>query len=109
MIQTGDPEVHGGCGHRNSARVVIQYAVTGSGWSVDSDAPNGVNNDTDLIGSFRDIIVTGPTTGANYEAGSFAAYGDQLENGERDVLTGEVAAGTNVSGHDCVFSLSALG
>ena len=93
------------------ALVVLRYGVVGSLWSVDSNAPNGVNNISAVSGGTDEmtLIATGPTTGANYEAGDFAAYGDQQENGERDVLTGEVAAGTNVSGHDCVFSFSALG
>ena len=78
---------------------------------MDSNAPNGVNNTSHVSAGSdtRTLISTGPTTNTNFEAGSFAAYGGQEENGERDVLTGEVAAGTHVSNQDCVFSFSALG
>ncbi len=96
---------------RRALIVIRSDAALGNSWSVDSNAPNGVNNSTHVSAGTdtRTLIATGPTTGTNFEAGSFAAYGDEEENGERDVLTGEVAAGTNVSNHDCVFSFSAVG
>ena len=88
------------------ASIVLDSTLIGAGCTVavDSTAPGGVNNVTNLAeGSEANLISVGPTTFPTWQTGQYATTG--VENGSVvSGFSGTVSAATRIAGGpDCQF------
>jgi hypothetical protein len=96
------------------ANVVVKSAGLPATTAVDSNAPNGVNNVTNLAhGAEATLVSVGPTTSTNWQTGQYAVTSFNNDSGIGITgFNGNVAAATKFSGSgnaDCRFQATALG
>ncbi len=79
--------------------------------AVDSTAPNGVNNLTNLApGAEADLVSVGPTTFDTWHTGQYAVTSFATPSGTSiEGINGNVAAATKFGNADCRFQATALG
>ena len=97
-------------GGGRTVQVTIEDQNIGEMWALDSNGPGGAAGLTAIIAvagtSDRQLLASvGPTTSATFQTGDYAAIS---ETGG-DMVAGEVVVGTNVFGHDCVGTFTAMG
>ena len=90
--------------------MTIEDQNIGEMWALDSNGAGGAAGLTAIIAasgsSDRQLLASvGPTTSATFQTGDYAAV---TETGG-DLVAGEVIVGTNVFGHDCVATFTAMG